>query len=140
MQDPTTPSDLDRLCEMFPNLDREFLQSNLNGRNLLEAITFLVGGDCSDPPLSQVGQASSSTSSLSDTHSSLSELLEYFSSSVIDDFDSWITAEKEIWPRAVQFYKTAKVKEKRLRGRSSLYKVCRRRWSRCWSSMCGSRR
>jgi hypothetical protein len=29
-----------------------------------------------------------------------------------------LIAEKEkIWPRAVQFYKTAKVKEKRLRGR-----------------------
>ena len=66
---------------------------------------------------SQAGHASSSTSSSSDTHSSLSELLEYFSSSVIDDFDSWITTEMEIWPRAMQFYKTAKVKEKRLRGR-----------------------
>ena len=44
--------------------------------------------------------------------------MEYFSSSVIDDFDSWITTEKEkVWPRAVQFYKTAKAKEKRLRRR-----------------------
>lgn len=106
---------------MFPNLDREFLQSSLSGRNLLEAVTFLVGGDCSDPPLPQVGHSSSSTpstSSLSDTYSSLSELLEYFSSSVIDDYDSWITTEKDkVWSRAVQFYKTTKVKEKRLRGR-----------------------
>ena len=56
--------------------------------------------------------------SSSDTYSSLSELLEYFSSSVINDYDSWITTEKDkVWSRAVQFYKTAKVKEKRLQGR-----------------------
>ena len=105
---------------MFPNLDREFLQSSLRGHSLLEAVTFLIGGDSSDSPLPQVGHSLSSTpstSSLCDSFSPLSKLLEYFSS-VIDDYDSWITTEKDkVWSRAVQFYKTAKVKEKRLRGR-----------------------
>ena len=57
-------------------------------------------------------------SSLSDTdpHTSLSGLLDHFSSSVNDHSDSWITVEKsKVWPRVLQFYKSAKVKHKQLR-------------------------
>ena len=95
----------------------------LSGRSLQEAVVHLIGGDCCETggADSQPGPSSRlvpPSLSDTDTHTSLSGLLDYFSSSVIDDCDSWITVEKgKVWPRALQFYKSAKVKEKRLRGR-----------------------
>ena len=57
-----------------------------------------------------------SSLSYTDPHTSLSGLLNHFSSSVNDHSDSWITVEKsKVWPRELQFYKSAKVKDKQLR-------------------------
>ena len=53
-----------------------------------------------------------------ESFSSVSSLISYFASAVVEDYDCWITVEKDkVWQRAMQFYKSAKFKNKRLRGR-----------------------
>ena len=116
-KDLESTKDLDRLCEVFPNVDREQLQAELKEKSLHEAISHLVGENQAEP----TEASSSSTHSIqadAESCSSVSALITYFASAVVEDYDSWITAEKEkVWPRAIQFYKSAKFKEKRLRGR-----------------------